>query len=214
MSRFMLKALTPLLVLLVLVMSVIHALAYDAAYFDGLRAFLQPDHCPAPCFQGIRPGVTTAEEALTILNSSPLVHHVQVGDHVVWWDWDERLAAYVYIHATGVNHPWLTSDTNDVVDRVSVISSVPFVDLWILFGKPDRGYIDGVYNQVSGISFAAVTHVAAYDAPHLELQMALTCPVRDFWSVPARMVWWAKVPDDYGEYDIPKRLTEGNWWGC
>ncbi len=43
----------------------IRAQPYDDG---GLRAFLTPpEDCPAPCFMGIRPGVTTTEEALEIL---------------------------------------------------------------------------------------------------------------------------------------------------
>jgi hypothetical protein len=40
-------------------------------YDDGdLREFLTPPpDCPAPCFMGIRPGVTGAEEAITILEN-------------------------------------------------------------------------------------------------------------------------------------------------
>ena len=36
----------------------------------GLRQFLLPDDCAAPCFMGIRPGITIVEEAIPILLAS------------------------------------------------------------------------------------------------------------------------------------------------
>jgi hypothetical protein len=45
----------------------VHAQPYDD---HELRELLLPDGCPAPCFMGIRPGVTTMDEALKILEAS------------------------------------------------------------------------------------------------------------------------------------------------
>ena len=45
----------------------IHAQPYDD---HELRQLLLPEGCPAPCFMGIRPGVTTVEEAIRILDGS------------------------------------------------------------------------------------------------------------------------------------------------
>lgn len=42
-----------------------------------LRQVLLPDGCPAPCFMGIRPGVTTLDEALSILKATGWVDHFE-----------------------------------------------------------------------------------------------------------------------------------------
>ena len=64
MIRVYLTLASVLLGLLFAAAAVIRAQPYDDS---ELRAFLTPpEGCPAPCFMGIRPGVTTREEALTI----------------------------------------------------------------------------------------------------------------------------------------------------
>jgi hypothetical protein len=53
--------------LLTAALLVIHAQPYDD---HGLRQLLLPDGCPAPCFMGIRPGVSTMDETVKILEAS------------------------------------------------------------------------------------------------------------------------------------------------
>jgi hypothetical protein len=54
----------PLILLFTAALAVIRAQPYDD---HELRELLLPAGCPAPCFMGIRPGVTTVEEAVKIL---------------------------------------------------------------------------------------------------------------------------------------------------
>jgi hypothetical protein len=61
----------------------IRAQPYDDS---ELRAFLTPEGCPAPCFMGIRPGVTTMEESLVILEG-----HEWVGDITPNYDDEKNL---------------------------------------------------------------------------------------------------------------------------
>jgi len=42
-----------------------------------LRHILLPEGCPAPCFMGIRPGVTTGEEAIKLLQKSGWAGHFE-----------------------------------------------------------------------------------------------------------------------------------------
>ena len=49
------------------------------------RRWLQGIPCRAPCWEGIRPGQTTASEAADILNHSSLIHHLQIADRVTPW---------------------------------------------------------------------------------------------------------------------------------
>src|SRR5262249_36733781 len=40
-----------------------------------LRELLLPEGCPAPCFMGIRPGVTTEDDAIAIIKASKWIDH-------------------------------------------------------------------------------------------------------------------------------------------
>lgn len=58
-----------------------------------LGDFLTSDDCPAPCFMGIQPGVTTAKEAIALLEGHPWVGQVipyNAGDPShLWWVWGD-----------------------------------------------------------------------------------------------------------------------------
>lgn len=61
------------IILLSGIMLVIHAQPYDD---HELRALLMPEGCEMPCFMGIRPGVTTVDEAVKILENSGWVNPI------------------------------------------------------------------------------------------------------------------------------------------
>jgi hypothetical protein len=217
MSRLMLKALAPLLVLLTLMVSGIHAFAFDQPYFDGLRAFLlPPDHCPAPCFLGIRPGVTTRNEALALLQSQPSVKYVRDNGATISWEWVPG-AAYVKTAASATYNAWLAVDQNHVVRSITVDGTAELGDVWIALGKPDREQIAAVYQQVAYPSYILIVHTTAYDAPQLALVTHQSCPVLDLWSAPVRLMWGtalAEVGHD-GKYPFPANLPKLNReWGC
>jgi hypothetical protein len=74
MVRFYLRfSLLPLAFLTAMLL-VIHAQPHDD---HELRDLLLPEGCPAPCFLGIRPGVTTADEAVKLLEKSGWADHFQ-----------------------------------------------------------------------------------------------------------------------------------------
>jgi hypothetical protein len=61
-------------VVLTVALLLIHAQTNDDR---NLRQVLLPEDCPAPCFMGIRPGVTTLDEALAILTATGWVDHFE-----------------------------------------------------------------------------------------------------------------------------------------
>jgi hypothetical protein len=67
MSRFYFRLVLIPLLIFTAVLVLIRAQPYDD---HELRQLLLPDGCPTPCFMGIRPGVTTVDEAIKILNAS------------------------------------------------------------------------------------------------------------------------------------------------
>jgi hypothetical protein len=52
-----------------------------------LRVFLLPTSCPAPCFMGIRPGVTNAEEAIAVLKASGWAKDIKHEGFFITWAW-------------------------------------------------------------------------------------------------------------------------------
>src|SRR5690606_25048567 len=76
MFRLLLRPILLLTLLAALTIVLIRAQPYDDS---DLRAFLTPpEGCPAPCFMGIRPGVTTVEEAIAILEGHEWVTNLVV----------------------------------------------------------------------------------------------------------------------------------------
>ena len=68
------------------VLLLIHAQPYDD---HELRELLLPEGCPAPCFMGIRPEVTTIEEARKTLETSGWVKQIMQDDNIMSWSWNE-----------------------------------------------------------------------------------------------------------------------------
>jgi hypothetical protein len=165
--------------------SLVHVLALDQRYFDGLRAFLlPPDHCPAPCFLGIRPGVTTRKEALALLQAQPSVKNVRDNGATISWEWDSG-APYVQ----AAYNAWLALSKGDLVYTISVEGTVEFGDVWIALGIPDRERIGAVVQPLSHPSDKLMIFTMAYDAPQLTLITFQYCPVDELWRTPVRMMW-------------------------
>ena len=127
MFRFYLRLSLLPLTLFSAVLLLIHAQPYDD---HDLRQLLLPEGCPAPCFMGIRPGVTTEDEALKILRSSGWVRDLTQycmyadcganGYKIAWSDkapswmnhkipsillnWDTNIVAEIYVMTTDEIH--------------------------------------------------------------------------------------------------------------
>jgi hypothetical protein len=78
---FLLKLTFLLTLLFAACIGLIRAQPYDDS---ELRAFLTPpDGCPMPCLMGIRPGVTTADEAVAILDAHEWVSEIDFNEHQI-----------------------------------------------------------------------------------------------------------------------------------
>jgi hypothetical protein len=157
MVRRFLKLAFPLTVLSVAAILLIHARPYDNA---ELRAFLlPPEGCPAPCWQGIRPGVTTMAQAAILLEQARTIEYdVYPGS----------------IQGEGVIH-WRTSDRpvrgsirfiRGIVENVQ-IEGLQMVEVWLLLGPPDRGeyldtYVFGDSNTGSALPFIHIVYYPGY----------------------------------------------------
>lgn len=124
-------------VALLLPIALIRAQPYDSS---ALRAFLTPpEGCPAPCFMGIQPGVTTLEEALDILSQHAWVVQgsYRESDNQDFnqraWRWTEAAPAWL----DRGTRPQLHA-SNGRVRYVFVTTTISWGELEIGYGRPDH----------------------------------------------------------------------------
>lgn len=153
----------------------------------GVRALLSSGPgCPMPCFIGIRPGVTTCDQAIDILKNHEWVGEVNAdpcspdgrSDGWMWWFWNGRQPALLDNAQTNS-----IRIENNVVRELVILSQVSMADIWMLYGIPDLKNVDivsGAYGP------PRILNAAGYPQLGLELTSYSPCPgsYKDFWAAP------------------------------
>ena len=133
----MMSVLKPI-ILLTLLFTILVALTRAYSADSPLRPLIAPpDGCPAPCFLGIRPGETTLDEAVAILDSSPWVEESRRQTSyvdVIYWRWNG--VPYDVIDPASEGRMWIE---HGVIKEVSVNTRLTFGDVWLLLGPAERG---------------------------------------------------------------------------
>ncbi len=132
----------------------IRAQPYDD---NKLRAFLiPPEGCPAPCFMGIRPGVTTEHEAIALLEDHQWVSATSLSEftnerHLLWDD---------------PTHPIIDAQQsgslrlrNQVVQNITLSTNLKLSDVLTVYGPPASGHATPVYGSSRRLG---VTYQIAY----------------------------------------------------
>lgn len=178
MSRFYLRlALIPL-ALFTLVLIVIHAQPYDD---HELRQLLLPEGCPAPCFMGIRPGVTTAEAALQILRANDLVKDVQSYATVISWKWNNLKFIWNDSRGGKIN----AKSDSQLVDTIILYTNISIGEVQLTLGLPGMEIV-GI---PQGNANRYVRYVAIYQQYGLGMQTEVSCKnVEPFRSPPIIMI--------------------------
>jgi len=113
--------------------------------FEGPRAALAPGSCPMPCFMGIRPGVTTMEQAVQLLSTNPYVnatsiHSLSPGEnadtYVANWAMPSTMVSTASGKPTGPDIQVRDTPGRDVVNMIIVQVNIPLGDFLPLFGPP------------------------------------------------------------------------------
>lgn len=187
----------------ILVFTAMIGLIRSQRYDDSeLRAFLTPpEGCPAPCFMGIRPGVTTVEE-FENLSDIPLVQGLHLNLYnaeslsgQISWDWAEEKSKFLAQGGT-------IFINGGMVYRVYIPSNIKFGDLWLLLGKPEkiapRGHESLYY------------HTAVYPSNQIVFVSRHLCP-----ELTPQKFWFTKMDIELEirqtEYDIDYHLP---YWKC
>lgn len=144
-----------------------------------LRAFLTPpEGCTAPCFLGVQPGVTSLDEAVTILEANRWIADV------------EPSARFYDLHWSGAQPDFIDADSlnyfmgdSRVVGQIRLRTRLRLGDVYSLLGVPDAGYW-----LMSG-SGSGVFHARIYSQLGVEVSGYIPCPNRrrDLWFMPVEV---------------------------
>lgn len=149
---------------------------------SAVRAFLEPSaECSMPCWEGIRPGVTTIEEITQMLEEngwsrdSQFNYGMQFDTGLLTWRWRNPPSPLIESRRIGI--AWIQ---NNVVQWMELPTRLTFGDIWLFFDHPLRGAI-----QPASVIPRRINHYASYDEQdQLQVRSTIFCPVhpKDFWQ--------------------------------
>lgn len=178
-SGLYLKSSLAITALFVLLIHAIRAQPQDTE----MRRFIQPPAgCPMPCWQGIRPSVTTADEAVAILEAHEwggqiITRHYNAdsGDGLISWIWNDHLTELGRFRGVRLRV------RDHVVWNITLPPGVPLNDVWYAYGQPDSGNW-AIMNVVNGSRYR-IDHTARYQAASIMIFSRVECPAHltDFW---------------------------------
>jgi hypothetical protein len=167
------------------VIGIIHALPNDD---DAVRAFLAPpDGCAMPCWEGIRPGETTLDAAMTRLRNHPWANRVIVtqpsSDTTVLfisWSWTGQQPSYI----DGTERARMRL-YHGVVREIELPTTIPLGRIWLVLGQSDKGI---VYPSTINPSRDDV-HQILYDDHTLLVRTVVRRPAAlgVFWNTPVEI---------------------------
>jgi hypothetical protein len=188
--------------------ALIRAQPYDAA---DLRALLTSESCSAPCFMGIRPGVTTMDEALELLRTSEWVRYIRHIDLAsatltysggIRWEWSGRQPSW--IDARHDSWIWMIENR---VDYITIRTRVSLGDIWLAYGAPNSGT---VFSDVDA-RLPTIYYEAIYPRDHMFVTVGGVCPIRNYWSEAAliafRLDMPPRLPASPGGSGLPGSIT-------
>src|SRR5262245_8953098 len=141
MTRFYLRFFPFLLILFLIPAFLIRAQPYDD---HELRDLLMPDNCEMPCFMGIRPDVTTMDDALKLLRGSRWVSKMIITKvkngriERLRWTWN-NLAPAIYNRkiTAEVESNFTETKSAAVVRNIEIGTTFPVIGLYLIWGEPD-----------------------------------------------------------------------------
>ena len=190
-----------LTLLFLLPVALIRAQPYDDS---ELRAFLvPPEGCPAPCFMGIRPGVTTTEEAIVILEGHEWV--ASVGEDYVKlmrevseeelppllgsidWVWNGSQPTWI-----DSSYKPLLSDGDRVVSAVTIETHIPMGEVLLSYGIPDNTRLVWIRSDWFGRQFH---YEVWYPAKCIFIRAGALGPPRDVYLQPVEIRFQSDPPE-------------------
>lgn len=159
-----------------LLIGVIYSQPQDDA---ALRTFFVPPvDCAAPCWLGVRPGITPVTEAIRLLEAHE------------WIDRVERSSAFYDLIWSGRQPDWIDSSfrshfraAGDTVENIRIRTTLSVGRVFILLGRPQTGVLNAPLNQ------AGLRHTAIYNQNGAEINSLTLCPItrRSLWHTPVEI---------------------------
>jgi hypothetical protein len=204
--RLVLKAVFALTVLSALCIVLTRAQSYDDS---EVRIFLTPpDGCPAPCFMGIRPGVTTLEEATAILSAMGwrAEEPVETNTTPTYFFFSPSSSAspldLVFIHV--VDPP--------IIRDITLETHLPLASVLVDLGEPDSHYYV-LAGGGEGGTLAMIEEII-YSQQEFTLSVSVACPAverADFFDAPV-LVFYTSGERTYGL--TPRPYSTRNFETC
>lgn len=172
-----------------------------------------PEDCEAPCWHGIRPGLTTLDEAVALLEAQSDVESVRVSaGKISWWWTGEQNPIY---DANGrafdgrIETVFVEGETR--VSSIVLNTTKPLGDYATALGDPDNITLYTVHPE-NNSQREGIVYVAHYEQFELSVFNLLTCPmsVDDFWHSPSYVAFGQ--PNLVFEGDVIETETLPTWF--
>lgn len=161
-----------------------------------LRLLVAPPACAAPCFMGIQPGLTTPDEAVTLLRQHDWVDAESVrrtsGGEVVW-GWSGQQPPVINPTELPLLIVWASAREQQVVNGIQLPLRLSVGHAFVELGEPPLLGV-GQINELDRVSVIAI-----YEHFALEIWSRVACPItrRKFLEAPLNLFW----------ITIPEKLT-------
>lgn len=180
MSRFYLRLMLIPFVIFTAALLLIRVKPYDD---HGLRQMMLADGCPAPCFMGIRPGVTTRDEAIVLLKASQWLEIEPSklnGEDITFplmLKWNGNQPALFYA-SEGVALTFQYTKPPKVSQiRFLLRNEITLGDVYLSLGKPSRLSRPTLMSPNTGASQEILIVSHQYDDDQIRLLTISNCPL-------------------------------------
>ena len=146
---------------------------------ENVRGFLlPPEGCPAPCFLGVRPGVTPGVDAIQILEAQDWIERVVRSADFYDLTWSD--ARPDFVDTTAMNYLFVPTQ---LVGWIRLDTRLRLGDVLLTLGPPE-----GVFSRPGG-SGHSVYHSLIYRRFGLEIGTVTLCPVTraGLWNTPVEV---------------------------
>lgn len=149
--------------------------------------------CPAPCFMGIQPGLTTPDEAIVLLQKHEWVapNSVQrtTGGEVLW-SWSGQQPVVINPTRSPLLIVWASTRDMQVVNGIQLPLKLPVGYAFLALGEPP------ILGIGQGNNRAGATVIALYEHYALEIWAQVSCPItrRKFLESPLNL-FWISIPE-------------------
>lgn len=203
MTRLIGALIIPLWVISISGIFLIGFIPYDNS---TIQAFFQPAaECSTPCWEDIRPGVTTIEEMIRILEERGWVrdrqfnYSMEIDTGLLTWRWRNPPSPFIEENRIGI--AWIQ---HNIVQWIDIPTRLTFGEVWLLYDLPIRGAI-----QPASVVPRRINHYASYhEHDWLQVRSTIFCPVRiyNFWQAQVNVLIGSLPVVEMGSYRLPHWL--------